>query len=775
MSSNMTPMEVGILFLEFSAVPDSERANFLRQNPEIRNAGAVDWALTAARLRGQVGEHEAMIRYANAALYIATEIGEHRLQVAAREILAERAASTTGERPSASDDQTTDREAGSCLSSDRAPRRIRALAVSAAELTKRPSLGTVLRVMLRHPHLIAQAVKTAVRFLAVAIRDPLAAGDKMQRMVEETLDEASLARMHELAECAGSEGDFATKERLIQLPSEMVALSSRLSSAARKAYSLQVYDLLVAVASARSEAEARRIVRSQIRLALDAEFLPTMTYVREFLSRQPGAPSELDAYMELVLDETARALSEMAPEAVGPGGAATALRLADSPQALEALLARYCDFGADALLEELTRMGVAADERGLHEFGAQTRILADLISIRLGAVEWPIDLRKEVEFMDSLVQGETALDRGRLQEALDYHLRSLAIAQATGNPLAEAYARDNLGIVYNRLNRWMEAETHLEKACDMAQRVGDRQIEALASLNLGNSYLASGAPIRALDCYDRTRHIARELDDPSLEAQALGSRGRAYERQCYFQAALSEYEQALRLQRAVGDHLGETTSLSNMANSYVGLEGFSGALLHYDEALRIARELDHADSIARILAGRAIAYTRLGRSTEACSDLEKSIEYIETTRSSLAQDEHRMSYFGWDKMGVYHNLVLLLADHDRCWNPRQALQTVERSRSRVLLDQLGYTELSAPRGIDPILLTRECELAVALRDVATREVKTEEQRQKLATHTARLQAEWNTCLDQIQKQVPEYVALRRGTPMSWERFLECLT
>ncbi len=89
MSQNLTIMEIGVLMAQFSALPASERQHFLRQHPEIQSAPIVDWALMAARTRGQMGEPEARIRYAEAALYIAMQIGDAARQAAAHQLLAE--------------------------------------------------------------------------------------------------------------------------------------------------------------------------------------------------------------------------------------------------------------------------------------------------------------------------------------------------------------------------------------------------------------------------------------------------------------------------------------------------------------------------------------------------------------------------------------------------------------------------------------------------------------------------------------------------------------
>jgi hypothetical protein len=142
----------------------------------------------------------------------------------------------------------------------------------------------------------------------------------------------------------------------------------------------------------------------------------------------------------------------------------------------------------------------------------------------------------------------------------------------------------------------------------------------------------------------------------------------------------------------------------------------------------------------------------------------------------LVEEEYRLSYFGWDKMAVYRSLVLLLANRDGCWDPREALETVEQSKLRAFLDQMGYTEFSMPREVDPLLLTRERELAAEARGkiLAMRQAKTDVQKQKLAAQIVRLQGQWADILNGMQEQAPEYVALRSATPLDYTRMGELL-
>lgn len=974
MSSSMTPMEVGILLVQFSGVPDSERPRFLRQHPEIRSAWVVDWALTAARLRGQMGEPEAKTRLARAALYIAMELGDHERQAAAQEILAEQ--SDQGREP-------------------------RTLGMGAV-VDEEPSLPA-------------------------------------EQITIRTSDDRTMRR----------------------IPPHTKA-----------AFTFEVFDLLSAVASAGGEGTARQVVRSWIRMALQSEFLPALMQIHDMYSRSPGPALNLDALCALILGEVGQTLAEMDPHAVGLGGACTALHLADSPQALEAAISRYRPLINDALYDELERMSESFEARGLPDFAAQSRLLANLIrehvsasdeglgsltldpqtlallrvslanteeeawaaveeepgllsneaiqqiraqavfqelhgdpvgAVRLqqvadwlarwrgelvdpecnivsrladqvrageltldaaiaelqepgalarlsvphlgaidecvmelkvrdlpraetlavlndaaarqvggakicaytalslaelrilrgatrealqvleevmgqaqGAADPRLELRilsakgmayqqlgrlqeavksfrdaqnlvrrigsdadqmpcldnlgciygvlgdteqafacvqegyeiacrlgdrhSEAKFLGTMATlsqqtgrfheaveqfaqaieifheagdvdsearalgnlgqvyvdlgesqkakesierslalarsmgmrstemtawhslGEIELRQGRIQQAIEHLQQSLAIAMEIGDRRTEAISQNNLGVIHTRLNQWDQAGRYLEKAHDIARQIGDRQLEGSASLNLGNNYGSQGLWSWAMDHYQATLNIAQELGDWHLEAQALLSLGRSYEQQGYFQAALTAYERSLKLQRKRGDRQGEAVILSNMASSYAGLGHFEQAIVLYNQALSIARDLENPEHIARILAGRGHTYTQMGFYAEACDDYRESIQHIEDIRGSLLEEEYRISYFDWAKMAVYRSLVLLLATQDRGANSLEALEVMERSKSRAFLEQLGY---AIP--------------------------------------------------DQVTGQAPEYViALQQGKPASWEELRECL-
>ncbi len=183
MSFSMTPAEVGVL-AEFSAIPSSERGSFLQQHPELRSTWVADWALTAAHLRGRMGEHEAPAHLTKVALYIATELDDNQRQAAARELLIQDAdqgldfGSSLNCTVAGTEAVLSEAEVENQGNDDRVipPRpisqRVTALAKSAAALSGGLCLGTAIRLLLQHPHLLFRSIKQAVCFVDAAIEEP---------------------------------------------------------------------------------------------------------------------------------------------------------------------------------------------------------------------------------------------------------------------------------------------------------------------------------------------------------------------------------------------------------------------------------------------------------------------------------------------------------------------------------------------------------------------------------------------------------------------------
>ena len=690
MSSNKTSLEIGSLLVQFSALPDSERPEFLNQHPELQSAWVVDWALTAAHLRGQMGEPEAKTRIARAALYIATELGDHERQAAARELVAgpldedhERQTTT----------QTSDDQASP---SPRVPKRSKELIASAAELMEKPSPRNAVRLMLRHPRLIPQALKTAVSFVWALLRDPMRARQQIDHAIAEAMDEASQARARELAQRAELAGDYDTAQRLKQLPAGIEALRDRLSSAVSKAFTFEVFDLLSAVASAGSESAARRVVRNQTRLALQSEFLPALMQIRDIYSRPPHPVPNLDALCALILDEVGQALAEMEPQAVGTSGACTALMLADSPQALETAISHYRSLIDNDLFNELELMSESFEARGLLEFTPQPRVLANLIreyvstpdeDLGTPALDPQTLALLRVSFATTEEEAWAAVEEEpgllsidaiqqlraqaafqamhgdpegaeRLRRAADWLARwrseladpehnlvsQLADRVGAGELTMDAALAElqkpralaglsvpHLGAVDERVIELRVRDLHRAEILAVlndaaARQIGGAKIRAYAAVSLAEVNVSQGAAREALQTLQGATEQAREAADPRLELRTLGTQGMAYQQLGQFQEAAASYRDAQDLTRRIDSDADQMPCLSNLAHIYSVLGDMEQAFACAREGYEIARRLGDHHSEAAFLGTMATLLERTGQFPEAAKQLERAVE-----------------------------------------------------------------------------------------------------------------------------------------------------
>ncbi len=97
-----------------------------------------------------------------------------------------------------------------------------------------------------------------------------------------------------------------------------------------------------------------------------------------------------------------------------------------------------------------------------------------------------------------------------------------------------------------------------------------------------------------------------------------------------------------------------------------------------------------------IHAGRSETYRRSGNILNAVVDLKEAVTIIESVRRRLFQDTERLSFFGEGKGHIYARLIIML--HKELQQDADALNYVERSRSRAFLDVLEAKGLILPEG-----------------------------------------------------------------------------
>jgi CHAT domain-containing protein len=324
---------------------------------------------------------------------------------------------------------------------------------------------------------------------------------------------------------------------------------------------------------------------------------------------------------------------------------------------------------------------------------------------------------------------------GDKQRALEYYTQAREIFHSSGHAAGEAGTICYIGRIYFALGNHREALSSLRQGLSLIQALGDRRSEGEVLGDIGAVYASLGDRQRALRYFQQAELLNRETGYPRMQAYRLNDIGRILEDSGDKQKAREYYLQALPLNLAVEDRRGENVTRYNIAH------------------LELSR----------------------GNFAEAYSQLELSLQRIESLRTRVAGQDLRSSYFASvnQHYGLYIDLLmqmhkqLLLQGHDA-----SALQASERARARSLLESLVEARADIRQGVDPLLLERERSLQATLSAKAERQMRllsgkhTEEEAAALSKEMSKLSTEYTEVQALIRGNSPRYAALTQPQPLT---------
>jgi CHAT domain-containing protein/Tfp pilus assembly protein PilF len=365
---------------------------------------------------------------------------------------------------------------------------------------------------------------------------------------------------------------------------------------------------------------------------------------------------------------------------------------------------------------------------------------------------------------------------GENQKALEYYRQSLTLAQALGDRRGEAHALNNIGKVYSELGDNQKAKEYYRQSLPLRRAIGDRGGESATLSNIGLVYSKLGENQKALEYYRQSLTLTQALGDRRGEGNALNNIGRAYSELGENQKALEYYNQSLPLRRAVGDRRGEAITLNNIGLVYSELGENQKALEYYSQSLPLSRAVDYRVGEALTLYSIAAAKRDRGNLTEALTDIEASLQIIESLRTKIASPELRASYFATvqDYYQFYIDLLMQLHQtQPKSGYDTKAFEASERSRARSLLELLQEANADIRQGVAPELLQRERSLQQQLDAIEKRRIEFLNRPNPTPPQQAEFEKQWQTLLAQyqdIQTQIrttsPRYAALTQPQPLT---------
>lgn len=407
--------------------------------------------------------------------------------------------------------------------------------------------------------------------------------------------------------------------------------------------------------------------------------------------------------------------------------------------------------------------------------------------------------------------GNVCRATGRLMEAEQHYRHALALARELADPRFEEIGLGDLGILLFQMGRANEAILLLEQACTLSQSIGEMADAAQDAYHLSRVYRDLGD----LAAEDTVLHDCLQLAETGqewsvkvgvLHALAYNSMMRGDYPHSERLLVEADKTASLILDRynswsspyawgLLGYHQNNYLEAEHdwddafsRANENDNIFGILSAMINRGSALIMLHRLTEAETLMHDALNRAqvmslpdderIIWEALGLAREQRQDdegarscYEHAMNLIESGRSALSLEEHRMGFLAI-REGPYVRLIrLLLSAH----HSSSAWEMCERVRSRNLVDTLAYAEIHSPPSLPDLLVQVERELLPVFR-LRNFEVQQSDTRhaqfalQEINRLRAKLQSVW----EEMAPLAPEYVDQRRGEILHWPDVKEIL-
>jgi tetratricopeptide (TPR) repeat protein len=168
--------------------------------------------------------------------------------------------------------------------------------------------------------------------------------------------------------------------------------------------------------------------------------------------------------------------------------------------------------------------------------------------------------------------------------------------------------------------------------------------------------------------------------------------GEGYQRLGNSFRAIDHCIQGLVTVRDVENMAGELRILQSLGYAYQNIQDHFRAVDYYQQAVELAEQTNDVDSEVSIRFTLGKTFASEGNQREAYEQYAHSIELLENLRAGWRAVEQRMIFLG-RRMGLYAEMISLCAAMQE---NQDALNYLERSKSRGYVEQLAQTSISPP-------------------------------------------------------------------------------
>ena len=363
---------------------------------------------------------------------------------------------------------------------------------------------------------------------------------------------------------------------------------------------------------------------------------------------------------------------------------------------------------------------------------------------------------------------------GNLEAARRYFEQAVEIHRQAGYRLGEAADLGSLALVYEDMGDWEKASRLSQTALQLDESIGYLEGQATDLGNLGGLYFQVRELAKAYQYHEKALVLHRTLGNIRGEAKDLGNLALIAFRRGDLEEAIRNIVVALALQQRLASPEGEAEQLLNLAICYQTAGDLQTALSMQNSAIEMIRALGNQDMLMRTLVGRGDTCVARDDMAGAYEDYREALTIFEQMRGGLLEEEHRISFLRGGKVSLYWRMIKLLSHNLMLF--REALEYVEKSRSRGLVDLLAISTMMLPSKVEATIVMDEQILLIKIQTLQStlRISKNEAQRRTILRELSVVRELHDLKLMALDEEFPEYVSLRKSQPLDWTDMVKLL-
>ena len=337
-----------------------------------------------------------------------------------------------------------------------------------------------------------------------------------------------------------------------------------------------------------------------------------------------------------------------------------------------------------------------------------------------------------------------------------------------------------LGVHYETFGDWKNAFDYFKKSHELYFEAGDLIGYSELSIVLGQIAYQSGDYDDAINYFNKGKTESEKLNDSWSLAMAHERLGQVYDKMNLPKQAVYHLETALKLvEQEKNVNYRKASIQSNLGKVYQNMRDYKSALHFFELAketnLRVNNILAQSDNFYYI----ALIESARNDLEKAKKNIEASLLLTDKITSQTANSKLQRTFFSnvFDRYELYINILMKLNRQNPNESYRiEALQAVEKSRARSILENLSLSEAAFTIDADVETIKRENEIrallnikADKLTDLLSQNAEKNET-DKISNEINELENELEEIKANLKQNSPVYSAIKNPAPFDVGEF-----